>query len=201
MNRAGSPTSGRSVNFEDSCLVSHGSRSKRYKRHSLSVGDRIHEHAECSPERLSVRSLTTDEGMMQMAVAQVDVNANNNKPTLPWLQEAGSPSSHSSVSFDSTGSSHQSALGATGGSPLELPEVDSDRPVMYMVPPLSGDDVSAESSTDTGTTATSTDLLHKCDSVSHSESSVSEEGESGFCRRRGSCERACQEGRLSPSLS
>ena len=141
------------------------------------MGDRIHEHAEVSPERLSVRSLTTDEGVMQMAIAQVDVNANNNKPSLPWLQEVtGSQSTHSSASFDSTGSSQQ---GATGGCPRGgLPEVDNDRPVTYIVHSLVSDHRSSgESSTDTGLTATSTDRLHKCDS--RSESSMSEDGDHG----------------------
>lgn len=173
VNRAGSPTSGRSVNFEDTGLVSHGSRSKRYKRHSLSVGDRIHEHAEVSSERLSVRSLTTEEGMMQMAVTQVDVAASTTKHMLPWLQEVtSSQSTHSGDCFGSSGSSQQ---GATGGCSHDLTEVDSDRPLTYIVHSLVSDHRSSgESSTDTGLTATSTDRLHKCDS--ESDSSISDDG-------------------------
>jgi hypothetical protein len=207
----GSPTSSRSVSFiGDEIINGQYGRTKRYKRQSLSVGDRIHEHAERNLERLSIRSFnegdcTMENGVRQKAGALVS----------PSQESACSSSSHPgsppcSTSYESM-ASHQEAPGDMASVAI-LPEVDSDRPIIYMGNQPYLESSSSESSTETvslvhgrGASRRASDR-HREWHMNPESLGSSDDLEDTPMRmrrhtRRTSCELAMKEGRLSPKLS
>ena len=117
-----SPLSSRSVNFLSEDVRRH-SKSKCYKRQSVSVGDKIHEHADASTlDRLSMRSYTPETDLTMESPE---------KPESP-LEGATSPlytndSLNSSSSFDST-SSQQPLCSNKRSHCGGITQVESDKP-------------------------------------------------------------------------
>ena len=194
----GSPTSSRSVNFiAEEVIGGHYGRSKRYKRQSVSVGDKINEHSEHNLERMSIRSYTEEDYSLDVSGTQKLTCALQE----PRYQGATGMSPRSSLSYDSMPSTRHSS------SPTDLTEVESDRPVVLYsrINPgrldLSSSEASSETvSPDTPSTSTQDGKEWGNGSQQLSEAE-SDELLHRQVRRTPSCELAMQQGRLSPQMA
>ena len=224
----GSPTSTRSVNFLERDIRGHSAgKAKKYKRQSLSVGDKIHEHMDrANLERLSIKSFNPDVLCVDEDSSR-EPSPRNMYSLCSALQDnmadLRKSSPHNSASFDSMSSNSRSVSG--------LPEVESDHPMNYVMLSRSSAFYDAATNNErhledilndnvaTTTTPTSTDpncndndnehpgyLLQRSrsESVQRSQSPLLDiEGDSLSLghrprQRRVSCEMAIEHGRLSP---
>ncbi len=213
----GSPTSSRSVNFIGEEIHSNYSRSRRYKRQSLSVGDKINEHAEHHLERgMSVRSYTEEDCSIDMG-GRVD-RAHTLTSHLQDAAYCGNPHCTSRCSCLPYDIMRKSA----SCSPADLTQVESDRPTLHQLYPKRRLTVtsSSEASTDTVSPDTPTDSTQegrgwgsRSDALSDTECThdgrawseqLSDAGSDEplrSVRRAPSCELAIQQGRLSPQMA
>ncbi|CAH1774899.1 unnamed protein product [Owenia fusiformis] len=133
LSNHGSPTSNRSVNFLDDGLRKLGSK-KKYKRQCISVGDKIHEHSEKSPDAMSVKSLEAGatckvEPQLKSTIKMEKTTTSGSSSIRKAVLEVHKVSLNTSDSSKgSLSSSYESVTSHGAQNKLNLPEVEVDRP-------------------------------------------------------------------------